>query len=83
MTSNINVADFLFGGKHLTGFWLSQWLPTLSQQKLHAIAEDMLCVFKDGKLMPYTGRSFPLEDVKSALEHATKHARGGKVFLKG
>lgn len=83
ITFTASVADILFGLKTLTGFWLPQWLATLSQEKVHAIAQEVLQLLKEGKLTPYSGKTFALEDAKAAIAHATKDARGGKVFLKG
>ena len=83
VSSTVNVADFLFGGKVLTGFWLSEWLSALPQSKVHAIGKDMLNLLKEGKVTPYTGQTFSLEDAESAVQHAMSESRGGKVFLKG
>ena len=86
VSSTVNVADFLFGGKNLTGFWLSEyseWLSALPQSKVHAIAEDMLNLLKEGKNTPYTGQTFSLEDAPSAMQHVMNESKGGKVLLKG
>ncbi len=44
---------------------------------------QVMKLLETGVVTPYHGQIFELEQVKEAVEHTRKSARGGKAYLKG
>lgn len=45
--------------------------------------DEVAELMASGKVVPFAGKSFPLESAAEAVQEAVKSARGGKVLLKG
>ena len=48
---------------------------------LEALYGTLMPLIADGRLKVEVAASYPLEDVRQALAHAAREARGGKVLL--
>ncbi|GAB4818613.1 hypothetical protein N2152v2_005659 [Parachlorella kessleri] len=71
-----------FRGRKVDGCSVVRWLEAQGD-KVTAHYDEMARLLIDGVVTPYTGKRFPLESVKEAMEESTKVARGGKVLLEG
>lgn len=71
----------IFKGITLTGFWLAKLMRAMSPAELAALYQDLMARIADGSLYVEVEATYALEDVKAALEHAGREARGGKVLI--
>jgi trans-2-enoyl-CoA reductase len=71
----------VFKGITLTGFWLAKAMRAMQPAELAALYGDLLPRVADGSLHVEVEATYPLDDVKAALEHAGREGRGGKVLL--
>jgi len=71
----------VFKGITLTGFWLAKAMRAMRPAELAALYGGLLPLVADGRLHVDVETTYPLEEVKAALEHAAREARGGKVLL--
>ncbi|GAB4818614.1 hypothetical protein N2152v2_005660 [Parachlorella kessleri] len=79
---SIPSASFLHQRRKLDSCSLPQWLEAQGD-KVPAHFEEMARLLMDGVVTPFTGKRFPLESVKEAMEESAKVAHGGKVLLEG
>ena len=71
----------VFKGITLTGFWLAKRMRAMTPAELAALYQDLMARSDDGSLHVEVEATYGLEDVKAALAHAGREARGGKVLL--
>ena len=67
----------------VTGFHLGQWKASMPRERFQELIDEVMGLIVSGKVVPFSGKSFPLEKAAEAVQEANKQARGGKVFLKG
>ncbi|KAL4447410.1 hypothetical protein ABPG75_004629 [Micractinium tetrahymenae] len=83
LTASYSIPDPLFRGVKIAGFWLVPYTDSLPAEEREKMMQDVMQLLKDGVITPYSGRRFPLEQVKEAIAVATSAARGGKALLEG
>jgi mitochondrial enoyl-[acyl-carrier protein] reductase / trans-2-enoyl-CoA reductase len=71
----------VFKGITLTGFWLAKAMRAMTPATLAALYGDLMPRVADGSLHVEVEATYPLDDVKRALEHAGREGRGGKVLI--
>ena len=71
----------IFKGITLTGFWLAKQMRTMKPAALAALYGDLMARIADGSLRVDVEAVYGLEDIKAALEHASREARSGKVLI--
>ena len=71
----------IFKGITLTGFWLAKVMRQSPFAELQAMYAELMARVAEGSLQVEVEASYGLEDVKAALEHAAREARGGKVLI--
>jgi|APGre2960657444_1045066.scaffolds.fasta_scaffold00644_10 NADPH:quinone reductase-like Zn-dependent oxidoreductase len=76
-----SIVDVLFRGVSIKGFWLTPYLESLSADAKKAVFSEIVTMFAEGLLVPFSGQKFQLSDVKKAVAHAQEPARGGKALL--
>jgi NADPH:quinone reductase-like Zn-dependent oxidoreductase len=73
----------LMGGeKLLEGFWLSEWVPRQTILTMLKLFRTTIRLMRVGILTTPTGPSYPLDDIRTAVEEAEKPGRAGKVLLR-
>lgn len=72
--------DILAQTKVVTGFLIYDWI---EQPKKQDIIKEVVGLLEQKVLVPHSGKSFKLEDVKDAIRDTVKTGRGAKVFLEG
>ncbi len=71
----------IFKGITLTGFWLAKQMRTMKPAALAALYGDLMARIADGSLHVDVEATYGLEDIKTALDHASREARSGKVLI--
>jgi NADPH:quinone reductase-like Zn-dependent oxidoreductase len=71
----------VFKGITLTGFWLAKVMRQRPFAELQAMYAELMARLAEGGLHVEVEAAYGLEDVKAALEHAAREARGGKILI--
>ena len=69
------------GGQSLVGFILGRGLATRSLEQVRAIYADLGRQVLDGTLTAPVERVYPIEEITTALAHAQRGARSGKILV--
>ena len=77
----INPFQIVFRQISLTGFWLVKFLGAMSNEERVALYRDLADRIKIGALHVEIAAVYGVDDIKKALEHASREARGGKVLV--
>ncbi len=73
----------LMGGqKRLEGFWLSEWVAAQGIFTMLKLFRTIIRLMGAGVLTTPTGPSYPLHDIRAAVEAAETPGRPGKVLLR-
>lgn len=70
------------GNVQVEGFWLANWMRRQSVLKLLRLFRQVKSMMREGILQTHFAATYPLEDVKKAVEHAAAPGKGGKVLLR-
>jgi NADPH:quinone reductase-like Zn-dependent oxidoreductase len=65
------------------GFWVSRWYQNASETQRVALFEQLFHWAADGVLHTPVEAVYPLEEVRTAVAHAMRSERSGKVLLRG
>ena len=71
----------IFKGITLTGFWLAKQMRTMKPAALAALYGDLMAQIAEGNLQVDVEATYGLKDIKTALDHASREARSGKVLI--
>ncbi len=71
----------VFQGKSLTGFWLAKQLGGLDKAGIDALYGELIPYLSDGTIDVAIEAAYPLAEVKQAVAHACREARGGKILI--
>ena len=71
----------VFRSISLTGFWLVKFLTAMSAEQKAALYADLGERIASGALEVEVESVYAIEDIKAALEHAAREARGGKILV--
>ncbi len=74
-------SGLVFGGQHLVGFMLGRALAIRSLAEVRAIYADLGQQVLVGTLSAPVEKVYPLEEIKTALAHAQRGERGGKILV--
>lgn len=64
-----------------TGFWLVTFLSTMSDDERAALYADLGARVASKAIQITIAAVYGIDDIKTALEHAAREARGGKVLV--
>jgi NADPH:quinone reductase len=79
----VDVADLLFKGAAVRGFWLSNWFRTRPPDAQQRAIIEVMTLMSDGRLTPPVEAEYDLADYQAAIAHAEREGRNGKVLLTG
>jgi len=68
-------------GISLTGFWLVGFMQRSTPEQIADMYTDMAGKFLDGTLSVPVEATYPITEIKTALAHAMRESRDGKVIL--
>ena len=71
----------LAGHRILEVYWLGYWLPKLGESGRRQLVQDIVTLMREGVLVTSPGRTYPLEEIGTAVTQAEASGRQGKVFL--
>jgi NADPH:quinone reductase-like Zn-dependent oxidoreductase len=71
----------LAGHRILEVYWLGYWLPKLGKSGRRQLVQDIVTLMREGVLVTSPGRTYPLEEIGTAVTQAEASGKQGKVFL--
>jgi NADPH:quinone reductase-like Zn-dependent oxidoreductase len=69
-------------GVRVEGFWLASWARRQGVLTMLKLFRRVRSLMREGVLQTHVAATYPLEDVRKAVEHAAAPGKGGKVLLK-
>jgi NADPH:quinone reductase-like Zn-dependent oxidoreductase len=73
----------IFNTTTLRGFWLGDWFRSAAPTQQLAVTAEMLRSMASNEIVPPVEAEYALADVLSAVRHAERSGRSGKVLLVG
>lgn len=67
---------------NVEGFWLGHWMAERSIPGALRLFREIAALIREGVLSADIGASYPLEQVREAVQEAARVGRGGKVLLR-
>jgi NADPH:quinone reductase-like Zn-dependent oxidoreductase len=77
----IPVADLIFRGLSIHGFWLKHWLDSTPRATVAQTYRELAALVADGTLSAPVDATYALEDHRAAIGHAAQNGRTGKVLF--
>jgi len=77
----IRADQTIFKGITLTGFWLQKALNDMPRAEIATLYGDLVRRITAGELRVEVAATYPIEEIKAALDHAGREARGGKILV--
>jgi NADPH:quinone reductase-like Zn-dependent oxidoreductase len=74
-------SGLIFAGQRLVGFMLGRALATRPLAQVRAIYADLARQVLDGTLVAPVETVYPIEEIKTALAHAQRGGRSGKILV--
>lgn len=79
----IDGGRMIFTSATLRGFWLGEWFRSAPPERQQAVTAEMLRSMARSEIVPPVEAEYPLAQVLSAVAHAERPGRSGKVLLVG
>ena len=73
--------ELVFRGVRLAGYWLVHWFARHPRPEIARVYGELAAMISDGTITVPIAARYPLSQVREALEHAAREARGGKILL--
>jgi mitochondrial enoyl-[acyl-carrier protein] reductase / trans-2-enoyl-CoA reductase len=73
--------DLVFRAITLTGFWLAKELREMPREQVEALYADLGRRLLAGEIGAEVEATYAIEEIRAALAHAEREARGGKVLV--
>ncbi len=71
----------IFNDIQMRGFWLDRWVRTQPAGEVQAMMEKIFGLLREGVLSQPVAARYPLGEWRTALEHAFRAGKGGKVVF--
>ncbi len=71
----------IFNDLQLRGFWLDQWARSQPADAVQTMMDKIFALLHDGVISQPIAARYPLNDWRTALEHAFRAGKGGKVVF--
>ncbi len=78
---SIPVADLIFRGLSVHGFWLNLWLQSTPRETVAQTYHRLATMVADGTLAAPVEATYALADYGEAIAHAARNDRNGKVLF--
>ena len=72
----------IFKNLCFTGFWVNKWYENATAEKRAEAFQSLFALAKRGLLQARIERSYPLKDVRAAVERSGQGERSGKIIFK-
>jgi len=77
----IGADQAIFKSITLVGFWLAKQLRQMDAAAVQSLYDDLSANVASGTLKVPVEKAYPLSEIASALDHALKEGRSGKILL--
>jgi NADPH:quinone reductase-like Zn-dependent oxidoreductase len=77
----IRADQTIFKGISLTGFWLQKALTSMARPETEKLYNDLAERVRSGDLEIGVEATYPIEQIKDAVEHAGRSGRAGKIMV--
>jgi NADPH:quinone reductase-like Zn-dependent oxidoreductase len=77
----VNSGLMIFKALHIRGFWLTDWMRHVDENKRKEVRETVIELLASGKVKLPVEKIYPLDQVKQAVTHADAPGRTGKILL--
>jgi NADPH:quinone reductase-like Zn-dependent oxidoreductase len=81
MPCAVDAHQIMFRGITLTGFWLVKFLTAMTSDEKASLYSDLAGRVAGGDLYVNVEAVYAIQEIASALEHAARAGRGGKVLV--
>ncbi|MGI9452406.1 MAG: zinc-dependent alcohol dehydrogenase family protein [Geminicoccaceae bacterium] len=71
----------VFKGITLTGFWLQKMLTSMARSEAEALYQNLGARVLSGDLHIEVEATYPIDEIKDAVDHAGRSGRGGKILV--
>ena len=78
----VNAGLLIFRELTIKGFWLTDWMRRVDSQTRQDVAQNVIGLLASGRIQLPVEASYPLEEIKKAVEHADQPGRFGKILVK-
>jgi NADPH:quinone reductase-like Zn-dependent oxidoreductase len=83
LTATLDFGQILFRTLNLRGFWVASWIKHTPHAERHKALTEICTLLEKNEIVPPVEAEYELADFKSAIEHADRFGRQGKVILFG
>ena len=77
----LNSGIMIFKDLNIKGFWLTTWMAALSTEEKVTVTKEVLGMLAMNQLQADIEKTYPLDEIKSAVKHADTPGRKAKVIL--
>lgn len=81
--ASLDLADFIFKGATIRGFWLTNWSQRQTPESLSRALTEVMTLLATRRMEPLVEAEYELADYSKAIEHAERPGRRGKILLRG
>ncbi len=79
---SFNVGLMIFRELTIKGFWLTDWMRRVDSQKRQNVARNVITLLVGGQIQVPVEATYPLSEIKKAVEHSEQAGRHGKILIK-
>jgi NADPH:quinone reductase-like Zn-dependent oxidoreductase len=65
------------------GFWVTRWYERATPAEREALSQELFALVREGVIRTPVEAVYPLNEIATALEHANRGKRTGKILLRG
>ncbi len=77
----VDASDLVFRNIALRGYWFTHWFENASVEERNAVYDVIAKLIEQGVIDVRVEAIYPMDDVKTAVAHAARTDRAGKVIL--
>ena len=81
--AQLPVSRLVFGDVAARGFWMYRWYETAPRAEVEAMFGELVRLVRAGSLALPVEAEYTLDDARTALAHAARERRRGKILLLG
>ncbi|MGM9512193.1 zinc-dependent alcohol dehydrogenase family protein [Larkinella sp. GY13] len=79
---SFNVGLMIFRELTIKGFWLTDWMRRVDSQTRQTVARNVITLLVGGQIQLPVEATYPLSEIKKAVEHSEQAGRHGKILIK-
>ncbi|GAB3931527.1 zinc-dependent alcohol dehydrogenase family protein [Larkinella terrae] len=79
---SFNVGLVIFRELTVKGFWLTDWMRRVDSQMRQNVARNVMTLLVSGQIQVPVEATYPISEIKKAVEHSEQAGRHGKILLK-